>query len=196
MLRVGTKQRKTAARAAPPPLDQRMPAGCVAMLVVYLGTCLSLLASTKHLLFLAMSAPGLIVVAYALARSAYGVGLLVAARVAWAPRGIRGLMVHSRSPVWEMHIRTSWVPLFGQRVASLNWSERASWRSSLAVRLFNHFCRRDRNFNPAVLVFRGLRRPLVFRFFYAFHEAADGRPQYLQELEGEMLGALGVARAA
>jgi hypothetical protein len=68
----------------------------------------------------------------------------------------------------------------------LNWTERAHWRRSLEVRLFNHFIRSRQNFNPAVLVLRSFQRPLVFRFFYAFQQAKNGRPDYLTRLEEEL----------
>lgn len=74
--------------------------------------------------------------------------------------------------------------------ATLNWSERSRWSRTLEVRLFRHFCGESSNFNPAVVVFRGYREPLVFRFYYAFHEAKIGRTHYLEELETSMLEAL------
>ena len=43
-----------------------------------------------------------------------------------------------------------------------------------------------------MIVFRGLRAPLVFRFYEAFHEAKIGRGRYLDELEAGMFEALGV----
>jgi hypothetical protein len=72
----------------------------------------------------------------------------------------------------------------------VNWSERATWRSTLAVRIFDWFCGRERNFNPAVVVFRGMSAPLVFRFFYAFHEAKQGSPQFLAALEQQLFATL------
>ena len=68
----------------------------------------------------------------------------------------------------------------------LNWTKRADWRNSLEVRLFIHFIRSRRNFNPAVLVLRGMKRPMVYRFYYAFRDAKNGRRDYLIELEQEM----------
>ena len=52
--------------------------------------------------------------------------------------------------------------------------------------------RSRRNYNPAVLVFRGLRRPAVYRFYYAFQQAKHGRTQYLDALEAELFRELGV----
>ena len=73
---------------------------------------------------------------------------------------------------------------------SLNWSERARWKRSLAVSVFRHFVFQPFNFNPAVVVFRGFRSPLVYRFYYAFREASHGRHQYLEELEAAMVEAV------
>jgi hypothetical protein len=56
--------------------------------------------------------------------------------------------------------------------------------------VFERFCGRNSNFNPAVVVFRGMAAPLVFRFFYAFHEAKHGAPQFVAELETQMFAAL------
>ena len=64
--------------------------------------------------------------------------------------------------------------------------ERAQWRNSFEARLFRHFIREGINFNPAVLVFRGLRPPLVYRFYYAFKESKSGRVEYLEQLESEL----------
>ena len=47
------------------------------------------------------------------------------------------------------------------------------------------------NFNPAVLVLRGLKRPLVYRFYYAFQHAKHGRTDYLERLERDLFEHLG-----
>src|SRR5439155_17111193 len=113
-----------------------------------------------------------------------------------AARGVRCLIIHSNSPLWEGHVETHWFPRLGKMADTLNWTERAAWPESLAVRVFRQFCFQSRNFNPAIIVFRDLDDPLVFRFFYAFHEAKDGRPQYLSALEGQAFEAPGVRAAA
>lgn len=106
---------------------------------------------------------------------------------------MRCLVVHSKSATWEPHIRGRWLRPFSGMTVALNLSERSTWRRTLAVRVFNRFCERDGNFSPAVVVFRGSRRPLVFRS-YAFKEAKAGRPQYLEKLEADMLAALKIDR--
>jgi hypothetical protein len=143
-----------------------------------------------------LAAPGLLIMGVAAVRVLHGIGLLLVANHRMAQRGQRCVLVYSRSPVWESHILSNWVPRIGERAALLNWSDRANWGWSLEALLFNRFCRSSSNFNPAVIVLRGLHTPLVFRFFYAFQEAKTGRPEYLELLEGQMLGALGLGSLA
>ena len=115
---------------------------------------------------------------------------LVLVRLRWRPRGVRCLVATSNSPNWEIYVRDQWLARIGAVAVVLTWSERSSWRSTLAVRVFRHFCGTWRNDNPAVIVFRGLRRPYVFRFYEAFSEVKAGRPQYLEELEAQIFRAL------
>jgi hypothetical protein len=192
----GTKERKRAQKAVPPSRERDTPMGCVAALLVYVVLFLVLWAKTKHAAFLVVSVPGIAIALYLAGRFLYGRVLLALVRLRWTPRGVACLIIHSESPRWAAHVERHWLPLLAQRAVLLNWSERASWRGSLAVRLFRHFCDTYRNFNPAVVVFRGMRRPLVFRFFYAFQQMHAGRPQYLAELEAQMFSALEVERAA
>jgi hypothetical protein len=96
--------------------------------------------------------------------------------------------------VWQDHIAREWLPRLDPVSVRLNWSERNQWPDTLEVRLFRRFCLAEHNFNPAVLVVRGLRAPLVFRFYYAFHEAKHGNPQYLKELETELFRVLGTEK--
>ena len=106
--------------------------------------------------------------------------------VAWATlmrRGVVGILVYSESPHWHEHVREVWLPRLGDRVVVLNWLERRHWGRGLSVRLFDHFMGRQENFNPSVLLFRGLRSPLRFRFFYAFRDARHGNRQALERLE-------------
>jgi hypothetical protein len=129
-------------------------------------------------------------------RYLYGLILLTIVWRRWTRRGVRCLVVYSDSSPWRDHIKTGWLPRIGDAAIVLNWSERRSWHSDLAVRVFRRFCGEWHNFNPAVVVFRGLREPYVFRFFYAFQEVKANRRQYLETLEAQMLAALGLDTAA
>jgi hypothetical protein len=161
---------------------------------IYLALCVVVFVATGSPLVVALALPGILFVGVHIVLFGYGLALLLAVRRTWSAAGVRCLVVYSNSPVWEAHIKTKWLPRFGDVAVKLNWSERASWRRTLAGRVFDHFCG-SRNFNPAVVVFRGLRQPMVFRFFYAFQEVKAGRPQYMQRLESDLLDALGMKSA-
>jgi hypothetical protein len=187
---MSTRERKRAAKAMPPPVELASR-GCALTLVGYLLACVALYWVTEASAFRTLALLGFVVLGVGVIRECRGRLLLAEARRVLQPRGIRCLLVHSDSPTWQDHIRDTWLPRLGERATSLNWSERDRWPKSLEVRLFNHFVGGSRlNFNPAVLVFRGLRRPLVFRFYYAFQQAKHGRPQYLEGLEAQVFQAV------
>ena len=160
--------------------------------MTYAAVCLILYRQTGWLGWVLLAAPALILTVVAFGRALYAIGLLVIARLRLGLRGQRCVVVYSRSPIWESHVLSEWLPHFGDVAATLNWSDRTSWGLSVEVLLFKRFCLSSVNFNPAVIVLRGLRRPLVFRFFYAFHEAKQGRTEYLALLEEQMFAALGL----
>jgi hypothetical protein len=176
----------------PARIDVESP-GCVAAFLSYLVLCLSLYWATQSTWWLALAAPALLLLVVGVTNHVLGLILLAESRRLFESRGIRCLVVYSESPVWGDYIRTTWLPRLGPRAATLNWSERAAWPTSLEVRLFKRFIGSSwRNFNPAVLVLRGLRRPHVFRFYYSFQQAKHGRGQYLEKLESELFDELGV----
>jgi hypothetical protein len=177
----------------PTPLS-RSPIGCSVAVLGYVGLSGALFAATHNVLFLVLALPGLVALGYLAQRRIRVRQLLAEVRRTCAPRGVRCLIIHSNSPVWQGHVKTHWFPRLGPMADALNWSERAAWPESLAVRVFRQFCLQRLNFNPAIIVFRGLDEPLVFRFFYAFHEAKSGRPQYLSALESQAFEALGTQR--
>ena len=187
----GTQEAKRHRRAAPPPIESVWSSGCLATLIVYLAIMVAWYAATRNLIALGLVIVGAVGTALLLSHALFGLLLLARVRLRWTRRGVQCLVVHSHSPLWEEHIASQWLARFGDRAVTLDWSQRSAWSESLAVDLFRYFGG-TRNFNPAVLVFRGLRRPLVFRFYYAFHEARIGRPRYLEELEQAMFAALGL----
>jgi hypothetical protein len=186
---MSTQERKRAAKAMPLPMEPASR-GCALALVGYLAACLALYWLTDASLFRTLALPGFLVLGAGVIRECRGRLLLAEARRVLAPRGIRCLVIHSDSPTWQDHIRDTWLPRLGRRATTLNWSERDRWPNSLEVRLFRSFIEGRLNFNPAVLVFRGLRRPLVFRFYYAFQQAKYGRAQYLEALEAQVFQAV------
>lgn len=196
MTETGTQEAKRTLKAVPPALKKPTPLGCLVSLALYLAVCVGVFAATRSVVAVVFGVPGALVLAGLAAWHLYGLTLLGIVRQRWTRRGVRCLLVYSNSPAWRDHIRTAWLPRMGDTAVVLNWSDRASWRSTLEARLFRRFCGERRNFNPAVVVFRGLREPYVFRFFYAFQEVKAGRAQYLATLEAEMFEALGLDKAA
>jgi len=187
----GTKERKRAIKAMPPRIELTSP-GCAVAFLAYLATFLILYWKTGSPAWLALAAPGLLALVLAVVTQVRSVLLLAKSRRLLESRGIRCLVVYSESPNWEDHIRNTWLPRLGERAVTLNWSQRSTWPTSLEVRLFRQFIQSRYNFNPVVLVFRGIRRPHVFRFYYAFQQAQHGRRQYLQALETELFDELGL----
>lgn len=175
----------------PGALSPNLGAGCIwTPIVITAVVCLGLYRQTRWRGWALLATPAVILIAGALLHGLYTIGLLLLAVVTLRRRGQRCVLVYSRSPVWESYIASEWLPRLGDVAAVLNWSDRSSWGWSVEVRLFKRFCQTGVNFNPAVIVLRGLRRPLVFRFFYAFQEAKHGRREYLAQLEGQMFAAL------
>lgn len=188
----GTHERKRALKAMPSPVDASSP-GCVRVVLGYAALCLLLFWATRSAWWFLLAAPALLVLVLAVTERVYSLILLVASRRRLESRGVRCVVIYSDSPTWEEYIRSQWLPRMGRHAVVLNWSRRSTWPSSLEVRLFKHFVESQReNFNPAVLVLRGLRRPQVFRFYYAFQQARHGRRQYLDTLEATVFSELGV----
>ena len=122
----------------------------------------------------------------------YGLLLLFAAWSRWHNSQVVGILILSDSPIWRQYIEREWIPRLGDKVIILNWSNRKSWSRSLPVRLFRYFCAPgdNFNFNPALILLRGIKHPYIYRYYYAFHDAKHGRPGVLHGLEGHMFSQL------
>jgi hypothetical protein len=191
MTATGTQEAKRRLKAVPPAVERRQP-GCFVGLVIVVSLCAAVFAWTGWPGAIAIGlipAALLILAAY---RALHEQALLLVVQRRWVRRGIRCLVVTSNSRNVNDYVRSEWLSKIGDAAVVLNWSERASWRSTLAVRLFKMYCSNQREDIPLVMVFRGRRRPYVFRFFNASREAREGRPQYLAELERLMFDALGL----
>jgi hypothetical protein len=106
-------------------------------------------------------------------------------------RGIRGLLVYSRSPNWQPYIEEHWLPRIAGAVEVVDWSDRARWRKNdHRVRVFETFIRSDEAYNPSAVVFRSTGAPLVFRFYPAFKNAKHGNVEGLKDLEAQFFAAL------
>jgi hypothetical protein len=187
----GTQERKRERKAIPSRVE-RTSVGCLIALAGYLAICVALYQTTAWRGWIVLAAPGIVVAVLRVIRELRDLLVLVEARRTLQARGISCLVVYSDSPTWHARIQEGWLPTLGCRAATLNWSARATWPRSLEVRLFRRFIDARTNYNPAVLVFRGLRRPTVFRFYYAFQQAKHGRTQYLDALEADLFRELGV----
>ena len=113
----------------------------------------------------------------------------------WCARGRNVLFVYSDSPLWRDAIERDFLPRLGGRAILLNWSERRRWRFSLAAIAFTYFGG-SREFNPLGLVFRPLRRTRKFRFWKAFRDLKQGRPEALDALPRDFFEAAGLPTAA
>ena len=170
----------------PDPEPGKRSAGCIAIVVLYAVITLTAYARTRHVGFALAAAPALVLCGVGLVGWVRERLLLVRIDRAWRRAGVTCRVVQSNSPHWADHIASIWMPRLGSRARTLNWSLRSEWSSTLEVGVFKRFVRARRNFNPAVVVFRGMRAPLVFRFYDAFVEARSGRPEYLEQLQQRM----------
>ena len=127
----------------------------------------------------------------ALAHQLISIGLATVIFARWRVQGRRGLLVYSFSPNWQSYIEENWLPRIGPELHILNWSERSSWNNrDSAVVIFHWFVGVSHDFNPAVVLLRPFRRPLVFRFYPAFKNAKHGNVEGLQQLESRLFAEL------
>jgi hypothetical protein len=113
----------------------------------------------------------------------YGLALVLAIWLAWAPRGKYILFVYSDSPLWRDQLLRQVLPPVERHAVVLNWSERRrwSWVPSLAVMAFRFFGG-AREFNPLAVVLRPFHIPRRFRFWRPFQHLKHGRREPLDEM--------------
>ena len=162
------------------------PACWVVLLIpAAIGAALALLFRTLWPAVLAI--PALVTVSYRL----ISIAVATVTFAIWRVKGQRGLLVYSYSPNWQPYIEQNWLPRFGTKLRVLNWSERTSWnKRDSAVIIFHWFVGVSYNFNPAVVLLRPFRRPLVFRFYPAFKNAKHGNVDGLKQLESRLFAEL------
>lgn len=117
----------------------------------------------------------------------WGAALYMAVWLTWRKRLL--LFVYSNSPTWKDYIEREILPRVKGRAVILNWSERKTWRNSLAVLAFRYFGG-YRNFNPIGIVFRPFHLVKIYRFFEAFKEFKYGNPEKVEEIKKELFEAL------
>ena len=105
----------------------------------------------------------------------------------WGRLGRRALLVYSRSPNWQPYIEDRWLAEIGNRLVTLDWSDRArpTWRKSLEARVFKAWSP-SRNFNPMAVLIPRSGKPRVLLFREAFLAHKHGKPEALQQLEAEL----------
>jgi hypothetical protein len=122
---------------------------------------------------------------------AAAVVLTVIVWIWWSPRGQDALVVYSNSPIWQAWFEQRALPTLGCRAVVLNWSERRTWKLSLAVCLFR-VLGGQQNFNPMIMAFRPLRWPHFFRFYQPFRKYKHGQPEAVEHLWEACLRSLGI----
>ena len=121
----------------------------------------------------------------------YSFALYCAIWLLWCSRGRFVLVVYSDSPIWRDYFQSRILPRVEGYAVILNWSERRMWQTmfSLPVMAFHHFGG-QREFNPLAVVFQPFRRAKTFRFWRAFKELKHEKPEAVQRMEAEFLGAV------
>jgi hypothetical protein len=130
-----------------------------------------------------------IILATVLIYFSWGLILSIAIWTLWGLRGNRTLFVYSNSPIWSEYIEQEIIPHIQGKAVILNWSERKTWKPSLAVWAFHYFGGR-RNFNPMAIVFRPFRLHGTFRFYDAFQDYKRGRFESLIKLKVDFFNAI------
>lgn len=108
------------------------------------------------------------------------------------PTRRRLLLVYSRSPLWQEHIETHWLPRLTGRAMVLNWSDRKAWlsRRSLDAWVFRNWAP-DKEFNPMAIVFPRCLPARHIRFYSAFHKKKHGKGAALEAAERQLFSWLG-----
>ncbi len=171
-------------RKTPPPEPPELNAkrGCAAFVLIPSFVLAASAFSSGRWWMLCFCVPALLVVAY----WGHGKILLFCAYLAYRRRGIVGVLITSDSPNWATYIERVWIKEYEPSFIILNWSQRNKWDNGLASKLFYRFCFDGRNFCPAIIFLRGLRYPLIFRFFYAFRDYKHGTLTALRGLEDRL----------
>lgn len=158
------------------------PVGAGCMLVAVGIGALGALLGRRHPVLAGFCALPLLGVAWPAAR--YLALLLRARRMS-----VRAIVVTSSSPLWAAHIETRWLRDLPPDILALNYSDRHDAHGPARFGWAAHrlFLGTDREFCPAVIAFRGLRHPTIFRFFAAFKQFRQGRPEALHVLEARLL---------
>lgn len=96
------------------------------------------------------------------------------------------ILINSDSPIWHDYIFDNIVPLFGDKVLTLNWSQRNVWdKSKWEVKAFNHWGG-NYEYNPLIIINNGFFQIKVIRLYEAFAQYKHGKESELQKKELEI----------
>jgi hypothetical protein len=168
-------------RKTPPP-DRNPKSGCASTFVVLGFVGIALAVGYKRYWPLVLAVPMAIWIYWIVSQKL----LLSTIAKSLKNDGFLGLLVTSDSSHWKEYIEEKWLSCNQNTFKILNWSQHTQWESTIYTRAFHRFCGFSENFCPSVILFRGLRYPLVFRFFYAFRSARHGDEAALKTLEERM----------
>jgi hypothetical protein len=103
------------------------------------------------------------------------------------------VFVYSNSPNWKDYVEQEILPHLPGHAAILNWSERRTWKISLAVLTFRYFSE-YRNFNPMAIVIQPFHFVKTYRFFEAFKAFKHGDPRKVVEIKDEFFKVLNIQK--
>jgi predicted Holliday junction resolvase-like endonuclease len=100
------------------------------------------------------------------------------------------ILVTSDSPIWQDYVNDNLLPLFGESVSVLNWSQRKLWdNSKWEVKAFRHWGGQS-EFNPLVIINKNLFQVKVIRLYEAFVDYKHGKAGKLVKKEMEIRKAI------
>ncbi len=117
--------------------------------------------------------------------------LLFIAQIDSQKTGKVAILVTSDSLHWRDYIEENWIPRLSNNVVVLNWSERINWPGTIYTKIFYKFVGTEENYCPSVVLLRGLKYPLIFRYYYAFRDARHGNDTARTSLEARMFKEFG-----
>lgn len=99
------------------------------------------------------------------------------------------VFVYSNSPNWKDYLEEEILPYLPVHTVILNWSERRTWKISLAVLAFRYFGE-HRNFNPMAIVIQPFHFVKTYRFFEAFKDVKYGNNNQVENLKKQLFESL------
>jgi hypothetical protein len=103
--------------------------------------------------------------------------------IEWVRKEKYIFVVYSDSPNWKEYVEKSILSDIEKKSIILNWSDKSKWnKQDLAVKVFNIWLG-EKEFNPAIIVFKPWWKPQVIRLWEAFNEYKHGKKELLHQQE-------------